>query len=303
MGFAYRRPLAGTDSDRYDASVMAHESILHESIFLSASDGYEIHARWWPGGSRGAVLYLHGIQSHGLWFASSADRLAERGFSVLLPDRRGSGRNERSIRWRGLKRRLIADVAEHAEWLCRQLHVETVHLVGVSWGGKLATAAYHRHETKIASLTLIAPGLIQRVDVSRCLKARIAVAAVFSPGTRFEIPLSDAELFTGNPEKLRFIREDGDRLQRTGAGFLAASRLMDSAKTRLAAARPCPLHVFLAEHDEIIDTDRTRTWVRDLGWPNARVTIYENAHHTLEFEPDPEPYFRDLADWLESVTS
>ncbi|HAU36213.1 MAG TPA: hypothetical protein DCX07_00665, partial [Phycisphaerales bacterium] len=41
-----------------------------------------------------------------------------------------------------------------------------VHLVGVSWGGKLATAyaAWARRGVEIASLTLVAPGIVPRVD-------------------------------------------------------------------------------------------------------------------------------------------
>ena len=78
---------------------------------------------------------------------------------------------------------------------------------------------------------------------------------------------------------------------------------MDGAKAKLSHAPPCPLHVFLAEHDQIIDNARTRSWAHELHWENGHVTVYENAHHTLEFEPDPEPFFRDLADWLESAES
>lgn len=60
------------------------------------SDGYVLHGRLWhPAGIArdGAILYLHGIQSHGGWFEWSASLLAHLGYPVLLPDRRGSGLN------------------------------------------------------------------------------------------------------------------------------------------------------------------------------------------------------------------
>ena len=61
---------------------------------LRLSDGYETHVRWWrPPNPRGAVLYFHGIQSHGGWYETSGGRLADAGFNVLMPDRRGSGLN------------------------------------------------------------------------------------------------------------------------------------------------------------------------------------------------------------------
>ena len=49
-----------------------------EMIRIRLSDHCEAFARlWMPPSPRGAVLYLHGIQSHGLWFEESARRLAE----------------------------------------------------------------------------------------------------------------------------------------------------------------------------------------------------------------------------------
>ncbi len=34
-----------------------------------------------------------------------------------------------------------------------------------------------------------------------------------------------------------------------------------------------------------------------------RLVEYPNACHTLEFETDPEPYFRDLITWLSALTA
>lgn len=42
---------------------------------------------------RHALLYLHGIESHGAWFLAAARGLAERGCTTYLLDRRGSGLN------------------------------------------------------------------------------------------------------------------------------------------------------------------------------------------------------------------
>lgn len=271
-----------------------------EHISMPMTDGYQIRARWWPTGRRAAVLYLHGIQSHGQWFETSARFLAQRGLAVLLPDRRGAGRNERNINYRGLRRRLLRDVRQQIQWIQNRLHLGKIHLLGVSWGGKLAVAAYPGQHRSVKSMALIAPGLLPCVDVDIPRKLRIALAAMGCPARRFPIPLNAPDLFTANPEKRRFIDQDPLRLRETGAGFLLASRLMDSAKRKLAHAPPCPLHLFLAEHDRIIDNDATRAWAHSLGWKNTKVTLYDNAHHTLEFEPDPRPFFEDLADWLEN---
>ena len=129
-----------------------------ELIHVRYSDGYHAFARLWlPASPRGAVVYLHGIQSHGLWFERSAERLADAGFAVLLPDRRGSGRNSDDRGHTPSARRLVHDVGE----CCDELHVRTgldrFHIVGVSWGGKLALAFHNQAADRVAHLTLIAP--------------------------------------------------------------------------------------------------------------------------------------------------
>jgi alpha-beta hydrolase superfamily lysophospholipase len=35
--------------------------------------------------------------------------------------------------------------------------------------------------------------------------------------------------------------------------------------------------------------------------PHRRVILYPGAGHTLEFEPDPAVYFRDLVAWIGEV--
>ncbi|MGQ9649108.1 MAG: alpha/beta fold hydrolase [Phycisphaerae bacterium] len=266
------------------------------------SDHYEAFARLWlPPSPRGAVLYLHGIQSHGLWFEASAARLAEAGFAVLLPDRRGSGRNEVERGHASSDRLLLRDVADGLD----ELHVRTglgrFHLLGVSWGGKLAAAFLGHAPARVASLTLVAPGLFPRVDIPLTQKIRIGLASVVARRTLVDIPLDQPELFTANPARQAFIRSDKLKLSRATVAFMLASRRLDTRVARLARLSPgCPLKVFLAGRDRIIDNDRTKAFIRSLPWPGRGVVVYPEAHHTIEFEPDPRPFVDDLVDWMSS---
>jgi alpha-beta hydrolase superfamily lysophospholipase len=266
-----------------------------EPTSLRASDGVALSSRWWPGRGPGAVLYLHGIQSHGGWFERSAAHLAMQGLGVLLPDRRGSGTNDRGMPSRSVQKRLVSDVCEQVNWLLERTGGRAVYLIGVSWGAKLAVASYSRCHEKVAGMALVGPGLFQKVNVPTSTKARIGLAAAVKPNTTFEIPLNDPMMFTANETMQVYIRDDPLRLRRAPASFFAASRFMDGAKDRLARMPACPLTVFLAGHDPIVDNDRIRHWVRELGWPDRRVIQYDNASHTLEFEPDPSDYLTDLS--------
>lgn len=269
-------------------------------IRIRHSDNYEAFARLWlPPSPRGGVLYLHGIQSHGLWFEGSAHRLAEAGLAVLLPDRRGSGRNDVERGHARSARLLLRDIADGLD----ELHVRTgfdrFHLLGVSWGGKLAAAFVGHAPARVASLTLVAPGLFPRVDVPVGRKVRIAVAAVVSRRSLVDIPLDDPQLFTGNPVRREFIEADPLRLRKATAAFMFASRMLDRRVEALARCLTgCPLRLFLAGKDRIINNEKTKAFVRCLAWPARDIVEYPEAHHTLEFEPDPRPFFDDLVSWL-----
>jgi acylglycerol lipase len=270
---------------------------------LRLSDGYEAFARLWqPERPRGAVLYLHGIQSHGGWFEGSAAKLAEAGWAVLLPDRRGSGRNAVNRGHTPWARRLLLDCVEWLDDLKRQTGAERAHIVGVSWGGKLALALHRFAPARVASLALVAPGLFPRVDLPLRDKVLVGLTLLAAPKTRFDIPLNEPELFTANPARQQFIREDPLRLMQVTTRFLFASRRLDRyALSPRAFLRPAPLHLFLAEHDAIIESPRTRDFVRRLQWPGRKITEYPGAHHTLEFEADPQTYISDLISWLDGL--
>ncbi len=270
-----------------------------ETIRILHSDHYGAFARLWlPRSPRGAVLYLHGIQSHGLWFEESARRLADAGLAVLLPDRRGSGRNEAERGHAASARLLLRDVADGLD----ELHVRTgfdrFHIVGVSWGGKLAAAFMGHAPARVASLALVAPGLFPRVDIPFSQKLRIGLAAIVSRRSLVDIPLDKPELFTANPVRQKFIESDELGLGQATVAFMLASRDLDGRARHLARdSQGCPLRVFLAGKDLIIDNEKTKAFVRSLRWPVRDIVEYPEAHHTLEFEPDPSRFFDDLVEW------
>jgi len=264
------------------------------------SDGYRAAVRWWrPPEPRGAVLYFHGIQSHGEWYERSGAHLAERGMTVLMPDRRGSGQNHEQRGHVESVERCVQDGVDALNVLCEASGRDAAHVVGVSWGGKLAVALAAAAARRIRSLTLVAPGLFPKVDLSSSEKFRVAMSMVNARSRMFDIPLNDPRLFTANPERIRYVEHDAHRLLQVSASFLIATRRLDRRVQRLGASGwRGGLHVFLAGRDRIIDNERTRRWLRDLPSPDRQISEYPEAEHTLEFEADPRPFFEALADWI-----
>jgi alpha-beta hydrolase superfamily lysophospholipase len=266
---------------------------------FTASDGYTWrYRRFAPAGPpRADLVCLHGIQSHGGWYTTSCERLAAAGYDVSFLERRGCGLNDRARGDAPSFRRLLDDVAEFADTLPRPRF-----LVGISWGGKLAVGLHRRHPGLTDGLVLIAPGLAPRARPGFGESLRILFARFTTPGRLFPIPLNEPDLFTANPGRQAFIRDDRLALRRATARLLFESRRMDVYLRFAAKHVGVPVLVFLAEHDRIIDNGATRQFVSRFATADRTVIEYAGAHHTLEFEPHGPLFVKDLLGWLERHT-
>ena len=231
------------------------------------------------------VLYVHGIQSHPGWFTGSAQSLARAGSDVFQVTRRGSGTSTARRGDADSADQLLDDVGAAVRYVMETTGAEHVALLGVSWGGKLLTAyALRAGGGNIDSLTLVAPGLIPRVDVSITTKLAILSALIFRPGGYFDIPLNDVSLFTDNPEMREYLRNDPHRLHRATARFLYASARMDRIIARAdERALKVPTTLILAGRDRIIDNDATCDLLEWLADRPVRIRRLDAAH-TIEFE-------------------
>jgi len=242
------------------------------------------------------VVYLHGIQSHPGWFFGSARRLAMDGHDVFQVTRRGSGAN---IVGRGDAQsagRILGDVERAVRFALERTGSQRAILLGVSWGGKLAAAyaVMPSYRRAIASLVLVAPGIVPRVDVSFGTKLAIAASLLLYPRWTHRIPLDDPELFTDNEEMREFIRRDPMSLRRASAGFLYASRRLD----RMISREPggvidVPITLILSDGDRIIDSDATAKVIERLAVGHLEIVRLPGAH-TQEFNADPAAFHQAL---------
>jgi acylglycerol lipase len=275
---------------------------------IRLSDGYLAAARWWrptPGKKSGppipAVLYFHGIQSHGGWYEGSGDALAGAGYTVLMPDRRGSGLNREQRGHADSVEAALADAADSLNALLNESNQATAHVVGVSWGGKLAVCLAAAAPKQVVSLTLIAPGLFPVIDLTAPEKFRVAVSLINHRDKKFDIPLNDPQFFTDNPDRVAFVQRDALMLKQVTAPFLLATRRMDRIVGRLGrSAYRGRVHLMLAGKDRIIDNERSRAWLKTLAFCPKRLTEYPAALHTMEFERDTSKFFDDVVSGINS---
>ncbi len=268
-------------------------------------DGYPCHAAvFGPHGpalsaGRRGVLYLHGIQSHGGWFAGSASVLGRSGHPVLMPDRRGSGGNGRDRGHARSVARLLEDGRACLERAARLGDGRPAHLLGVSWGGKWAVALAGRFPELVGSLVLSTPGCYSQRTLGPLGRLAVGLCAGVWPRRPFTIPLSEPELFTDVDHWRRFIDEDPLRLRQATARFLFVSHRMERRLPDWAGRICCPTLLLLAEGDPIIDNGRTESMLRT-AIPADRLTVmrFPSAVHTLEFAADPSAYYSALLEWM-----
>jgi len=270
-------------------------------VDVPAAGGGTLKARRFRprGQARGLVLSLHGIQSHSEWYVGSSAFLAGRGFYVLAPERRGSGLNKAGRGHVDRYETWLEDLEDARRFAAGEAGFDQVRLVGISWGGKLALAYAAWKPKAIHSTVLVAPGLAPKVGVSPMRKLAIGLSLLVRPQATFEIPLADPRLFTANPVRVRYINEDTLSLHQATARFFYESTKLDRYWRDNLAGITTPALLMLAGQDRIISNERTRAAFGKLGSQDKRVVLYDHAHHTLEFEPDPTVFLHDLATWVQ----
>jgi alpha-beta hydrolase superfamily lysophospholipase len=275
-----------------------------------ASDGYRWKYRRYtaPGKVRGIVVFIHGIQSHANWYAHSSSRLAQEGYRVYFLDRRGSGMNGQDRGDAPSFRRLLDDLAEFLSALERNesrgntVVKLPVFLAAISWGGKLAVALERRNPGLIDGLILLCPGFFAKVRPTLWQRIGILFSRLFRPRKKYPVPLNEPELFTASPQWQQFLRDDPLRLHHATARLLVESVRLDGYVRFTPKYVHVPTLLLLASEDRIIHNDRTRTLFEQFATKDKEIIEYAGAHHTLEFEPDPERFISDIHGWLDKRT-
>ncbi|MFL5243964.1 MAG: alpha/beta fold hydrolase [Gemmataceae bacterium] len=267
-----------------------------------AGDGYSWHYRHYASlgspSQRGTVVCLHGIQSHGGWYEFSCERMAQAGFDVYFLDRRGAGLNQTARGDTPSFQRLLDDIVEFLI-IHRSSSNGPTFVVGISWGGKLAAALPFYRPNLIDGLVLICPGFFPKLTSRmRRLSKFIPLVKLLFPRHRISVPLSDPTLFTSTPRWLEFLRHDRLALHKATARFLAASLDLDRYLHQVSQNFHLPVLLILAGQDRIIENAPTREFVEHFATADREIIVYPQAHHTLEFEPQPDQFTADLIAWL-----
>lgn len=126
------------------------------TIAIESFDATRIAYDIYAGTSRTAVLVIPGFwreRRHPSMLALG-NLLSDRGYRAAIVDPRGHGESGGTY---GFNRSEHLDIAAVAKDLLQRLPIETVTLVGFSYGGAIAISTAARHDLPIASILLISP--------------------------------------------------------------------------------------------------------------------------------------------------
>jgi len=278
-----------------------------EILTFTTSDGYLLTYRVFNAVEhpnsvehpKATVVFIHGIQSHGGWYESSCKNLARDGYRILFLDRRGSGLNQVTRGDSPSFRTLIDDLKEFLVEQRKGLkEKERLFLGAISWGGKIAFGLDIRHPGLFDGLILVAPGFCPKIQPTFLERLRIAFGWLFVPRKLFNIPLNDPDLFTTNPDAQLFLKNDPLALRQATARFLLDSVRLDFYLRIFRKKIEKPVLLLIAGQDRIIDNSKTCNFVKGFVAGTLVIKDYPKAHHTLEFEPEPQEYLADIKQWL-----
>jgi alpha-beta hydrolase superfamily lysophospholipase len=267
-----------------------------EIAAVTAEDGYLLRHRLWSApAARADVVAFNGIMSHSAWMAPLAERLVDRGVSLIGADRRGTGLN-RDARGDAVSADILigdaARIIRHHGTPERPLF-----LLGWCWGASLALNVMKQVEA--AGLILIAPGLWPTEHVqAEARRANEAARGLADDVAGVATPVAE-ELFTRGPALEGFIKKDDLRLTRMTPRFRKAmDRLLIHA---LASLRhlTIPLLAILANEDEATDSSVAERALSRLD-SSSTTLIRMAGPHGLIFERAPELTDAIVA-WLDGL--
>lgn len=275
------------------------------------SDGFELKFRHYAVGSESAsdasrqdgprqvVVAVHGIQSHSGWYRDSSAAIAQSGCEVYFADRRGSGLNGRDRGHADHGLRLLNDLKSLVHLTQKEHPNAAITLLGLSWGGKLASAFVASFPNVVQRLILLYPATDSRFRLSIRQSLLLKLARHHDVRRKLvPLPFTDPAWFSNVDEfKLR-IQNDPLALNSVTTGFLNATRDLDKIIQRDGHRIDLPVLLMLAGNDRIVDNAKVKRRISQ--WPVSDFSLieYENAEHTLEFCTTRQTFFQDMVYWL-----
>lgn len=126
--------------------------LLFTILFTFTASADELKVNTYGNNEDNAIIFLHGGPGYNAanFDVTTAERLSENGFFVIVYDRRGEGRNE-SLEAKFTFDETFADI----NWIMEKYGVEKTSFIGHSFGGIVATKYAEKFPNKVETIYLV----------------------------------------------------------------------------------------------------------------------------------------------------
>ena len=223
------------------------------------------------GVAKGVIVCLHGVQTHAAWFGPLAGELNKAGWTVIAPDRRGSGVNGPPIFTKGHTpgtEKLLCDLSTHLKDAQEEANGKPVLLLGTSWGSNWAGAyAAGGAQPQPRGLIQLVPATALRPAFQPGFfkKLLLGVAGTVLPRRGMPLPfgaehyLADQSVpgqESANARLKKVLHDDqGNLLQKPTARTLVTGNKLNARWKKGAAtlSAAMPVLIITADGDQLMD--------------------------------------------------
>lgn len=233
----------------------------------------------------GTVLLLHGIGGASDTFAGVAPRLAAAGWRAVAWDAPGYGNSidpDPAATGPDSPGAYVAIVARLIEGLDNL----PVHLVGVSWGGVIATHVTGRHPELVASLTLLDSTRGSGTAPEKAATMRGRVAELESAGSTDFAAARAPRLLAKDADVAVAAEVQRQMAEVRLPGYAGAAEMMAQSDTGPVLDKlHVPTLVLVGDQDRVTGVEEARLLAREI--PDARFALIPHAGHAaVQEQPD-----------------
>jgi alpha-beta hydrolase superfamily lysophospholipase len=269
---------------------------------FTASDGDNLAVQDWPLPEglalRGVVVLVHGLGEHAGRYDHVARRLNQWGFAVRGYDQYGHGESGGVRGALPQSGRLLDDLVDIVDSTRARMDDETpLILLGHSMGGLVARCFVAQNRRRIDGLVLSSPALDPGLNSFQ--RMLLAIMPKLAPNFTVGNGL-DANFISHDPEVVAAYSNDPrvhDRVSGRLARFIA-----DGGPYVLSRAPKwkVPTLLMYAGADHLVNPRGSREFAAQA--PQERVTVrcFDELFHEIFNEPDAEPVFDTLRQWLDA---
>lgn len=248
---------------------------------------------------KGAVLIVHGLQSHILWHQQALESWPKKGIVVVAFDRRGSGESEGLRGHFNNPEELQEDTMAAYQLLKKHISKETPKfLFGNSFGFTVSTPFAYKHQNELSGLILSSPatGSTKESDYSSLEKVKIFI----SPAKKYHDLAFGHDAICSSDEALLWMKNDKLMQNKFTTSFLRNTLFMRANANKLFSKLKIPTLVFLSKKDRIIDNENALKNLETTIHGKSEIHMID-GEHDLTLSHKGEEVTEIMEKWIDSL--